>query len=275
MKPQTANINQSIYPITPLSISLPLNIFGIGFEENQNHIIRKEGFHVHQFFLCTAGKGRLLFKDKEYQIKPGDFYFVPAHIPHEYYSLEEPWKVRWIAFYADDNLLVNSGCKEFFILSPQQISSYETYYRRIATVLKNETDSGKFQASVILYQMISELYSTFHHQQEKSASEKLVMDNAINFINTNFSNYFTIDELSENCKVSPQYLCRLFQKHLQMRPFQYLALKRIQRAKELLQKSSIPVSKIAKMVGYDDFSYFCLVFKKIEGISPTQFRGMW
>ena len=136
--------------------------FGIGFEENQNHIIRKEGFHVHQFFLCTAGKGKLIFKDKEYQIKPGDFYFLPAHIPHEYYGLDEPWKVWWIAFYADDNLLLSSGCKEFFILSSQKISSFDSYYYRIATVLKNETDSGKFQASVILYQMISEIYSSFH-----------------------------------------------------------------------------------------------------------------
>ncbi len=267
-------MNRSLYPMSPLSVPLPVNIFGIGFEENQSNIIRKEGFHVHQFFLCTAGEGEIVLQNKKSHVKSGDFYFIPSHLPHEYYALKEKWKVQWIAFYADEKLMETAELKDFLIFPSDKLQNLDSYYKRIFSVLKNETASGKFEASSILFEMISEIYSGMNKEKEFSENEKDTIDKAISFIDQNFCKYFTIDELSDNCGVSPQYLCRLFQKHYQMRPFQYLALKRIQRAKELLQKPSIPVSEIAKQVGYDDFSYFCSVFKKNEGISPTQFRGM-
>lgn len=267
-------MNQSIYTLSPQSKKLPLNIFGIGFEENQVHIVRKEGFPVHQFFLCTAGEGRIVIQNAEFTVKSGDFYYIPANIPHEYFALKEKWKVQWVAFYADSSLLDNTGFKDFEIFNLQNKQAYDSVFKKIFNTLKNETESSKLAASANLYELLSLVYSEKNKEADSSLSESRALQTALDFINEHYAEYFTIDDLSHKAGVSPQYLCRLFQKYYKMRPFQYVALKRIQKAKELLQKPSLPVSEIARQTGYDDFSYFCSVFKKLEGISPTQFRGM-
>ena len=59
-----------------------------------------------------------------------------------------------------------------------------------------------------------------------------------------------------------------------MRPFEYLAKRRIQKAKLMLVQDKYTVNEIAQIVGYNDCSYFCSVFKKHEGISPAEFRAL-
>jgi len=51
-------------------------------------------------------------------------------------------------------------------------------------------------------------------------------------------------------------------------------MKRIQHAKELLSANNMPVNDIAHLVGYNDCSYFCAIFRKYEMISPSEFKGL-
>ena len=69
-------------------------------------------------------------------------------------------------------------------------------------------------------------------------------------------------------------LCRLFKDCYRMRPFEYLAKVRIGQAKIMLAQEKYTVNEIAQIVGYNDCSYFCSVFKKHEGISPAEFRAL-
>ena len=56
---------------------------------------------------------------------------------------------------------------------------------------------------------------------------------------------------------------------------EYLNRARIRRAEELLRKGDIPVSEVCGMVGYGDHSYFCKVFKKFTGKTPSEFRRQY
>lgn len=94
------------------------------------------------------------------------------------------------------------------------------------------------------------------------------------YIDYHYNEPLTLDGLSELANVSQQYLCRVFIKYLNVRPFQYITMKRIQNAKNLLSNSEMSVNEIAQLVGYNDCSYFCSVFKKLEMISPAEFRGL-
>ncbi|NLZ45599.1 MAG: helix-turn-helix transcriptional regulator, partial [Clostridiales bacterium] len=69
-------------------------------------------------------------------------------------------------------------------------------------------------------------------------------------------------------------LCRLFKECLNLRPFEYLARKRVQEAKTLLIEQHYTINEIASRVGYNDCSYFCAVFKKHEMLSPAEFRSL-
>ena len=73
--------------------------------------------------------------------------------------------------------------------------------------------------------------------------------------------------------VSPQYLCRIFKRKTDMRPFQYINCRRLSYAKQLLTKGNMTVSQVSEAVGYHDASYFCKLFRVQEGVSPKKFMS--
>ena len=81
-----------------------------------------------------------------------------------------------------------------------------------------------------------------------------------------------MEKLSEVSGMSKQYLCRLFRNTLDTRPMEYVAKRRIQAAKELLTGTKMSIEEISEQTGFCDNSYFCKLFRRYEGITPTQFR---
>ncbi|TFE25173.1 helix-turn-helix transcriptional regulator [Cohnella luojiensis] len=53
----------------------------------------------------------------------------------------------------------------------------------------------------------------------------------------------------------------------------YITRVRIDRAKEQLRTTTLKIARISQMVGYEDQNYFCNVFKKVTGVSPSAYRG--
>nr|HML48744.1 helix-turn-helix domain-containing protein [Clostridia bacterium] len=71
--------------------------------------------------------------------------------------------------------------------------------------------------------------------------------------------------------VSGKYISRIFKNEVQINVTDYIAYVRVQRIKELLA-SELPISRIAEMTGLVSRTSFIRTFKKIEGISPTEYR---
>ena len=93
------------------------------------------------------------------------------------------------------------------------------------------------------------------------------------YISRHFTEEITMEELSAAAGVSPQYLCRVFKRRTDMRPFQYINCRRLQHAKLLLTRGGMTVSEISAAVGYNDVSYFCKLFREQEGVSPKKFMS--
>lgn len=93
------------------------------------------------------------------------------------------------------------------------------------------------------------------------------------FINKNYINIKSLNEISEHCKIDKAYLCRLFKTFDTQSPYQYLMYLKMTRAAQLLQRSSILSKEIAFELGFDDPFHFSRAFKKVFGISPKLFRN--
>lgn len=92
------------------------------------------------------------------------------------------------------------------------------------------------------------------------------------YIETHFSEALTLHEVAKAFHISYSYLSTYFS-HATNKGFnEYLNAVRIDKAKELLEKSEIPIAFIGEKVGYIDQSYFSKVFKKNVGQSPSEYR---
>ncbi|HAH87374.1 MAG TPA: hypothetical protein DCL60_08385 [Armatimonadetes bacterium] len=91
------------------------------------------------------------------------------------------------------------------------------------------------------------------------------------YIVENYSNDMTIDELASIANLSPSYFTNLFKAILGKPPIEYLIDHRIAEAKRLMLETDCSISQVAHMVGYDDEHYFSYLFKRREGVSPSEF----
>lgn len=92
------------------------------------------------------------------------------------------------------------------------------------------------------------------------------------FIRANYKKKITLQDISKVVYLSPYYLSHIFKKETGSTILEYLTKVRIEEAKRLLENSDQSTTQVAFEVGYPDQSYFCKVFKKIEGISTSEYK---
>lgn len=104
-------------------------------------------------------------------------------------------------------------------------------------------------------------------------SSNLIVSKCIEFIENNYSEKLTLKFISEELYVSPNYLCRLFKKEMNINLFDYIHKFRMEKAKVLLDDLSYKIFEIATIVGYSDTKYFSSLFKKMYNCTPIEYRN--
>lgn len=103
---------------------------------------------------------------------------------------------------------------------------------------------------------------------------KNVIKIALKYIEDNYTNEeLSLNDVSAYCNVSPNYFSTLFSNDIQQTFVEYVTNKRITKAKKLLKNTTLHTGEIAAQVGYKDQHYFSVVFKKIQGCSPREYRN--
>lgn len=106
----------------------------------------------------------------------------------------------------------------------------------------------------------------------KLSVNKIKVEDIINDIQQHYTEDMRLDELADKYHTSPSYLSRVLKQSLGVTFVDYLSRLRVQRAKELLEKTDKSVSEIAELSGFVNPSGFTRVFKAHIGISPSQYR---
>ncbi len=115
-------------------------------------------------------------------------------------------------------------------------------------------------------------------RQQRIAAESnqdfhALVDMIIDYLQKNYAQPITISDLAERFSYSEGYLCRLFCQRTGLSPKQYLTKVRIEAAIQLIQQTSMNISRIAALVGYQDPLYFSRIFRQVTGSSPITWRS--
>ena len=92
------------------------------------------------------------------------------------------------------------------------------------------------------------------------------------YMNCNYSRKLTLEEAASVVGYSPAYFSRIFKDEMGTTFKEALNAIRIERSKQLLLSSSASISEVCSMVGFNDQSYYCKVFKRLSGVTPDRFR---
>ena len=108
--------------------------------------------------------------------------------------------------------------------------------------------------------------------QYNNKSIKLILRRAMDYIQEHYSEQVTLNEVADNVYVSTCYISRLFKKELGINFVDYLNGIRMEKARELLRDPRYKTYEVAERVGIPDAHYFSRLFKKVVGLTPTEYR---
>jgi len=106
----------------------------------------------------------------------------------------------------------------------------------------------------------------------KSGSSHRIIIQLLDYINENYNKNIGLNELADMVNMNPAYLSILFKDEVGMTYIKYLTQIRLNHAKELLLEG-YKVIEVSEMVGYNNYHYFCNIFKKNIGKKPNEYKG--
>ncbi|CAM3910419.1 response regulator transcription factor [Lederbergia lenta] len=98
------------------------------------------------------------------------------------------------------------------------------------------------------------------------------MQKLLNYIDKHYAEVLSLTEMANHFHFNPSYLSNYFSMNNNEGFNEYLNKVRIEKSTQLLRENTTPISEISHLVGYSDHSYFCKVFKKMMGTSPSKYR---
>ena len=246
--------------------NMPLYVVTVGKSIPQKLIHRPAGINDYQLLYTLSGVGKVRIKEEEFEVTAGDIFLLPPFAPHEYGPKDGEWDTLWITY---NGTVAKTGFP--FEADIRRECDFEIYHKRISRGIAK--DGWRKRASVALYELllvISECKGLSVSEHSLSAPD---VSAAVQYISEHYHETVELSKLANLAGLSEGHFCRVFKAHTHMRPMEYIIHLKTERAKDLLmEKSRIPVSDIAKRLGYTSSAYFSKVFKDRVGVSPEEYR---
>ncbi|NHN29867.1 helix-turn-helix domain-containing protein [Paenibacillus agricola] len=114
-----------------------------------------------------------------------------------------------------------------------------------------------------------------HFKSNAETSNAKLMEDIIAFIQQRYDQALSLDIISDAFQLNPKNLSRYFKTHLGINFVDYLNHLRIEKAKELLANDpDLKINQVAEKTGIPNMNSFIWTFKKVEGITPGQFKSL-
>ena len=227
----------------------------------------------------SKGYGTFKINDEVYNLKQGDIFILLKGMNVEYIaSMDEPWEYYWIGFSGSkaNECLNRTAIIESYAASCKEDSKIPYMILNMCEISKTYNPSCSDDILLLkelyslLYALIEEFPKPFEYKDKELHA---YIQEAINFINSNYMNSITVNEIANHVNLSRSYLYKMFIKNLKISPQKYLINLRMYKATLLLKNTKIPIGEVASKVGYSDSLLFSKTFSRYFSMSPLNYRN--
>ncbi len=234
------------------------------------------------FHYVISGKGKLTTKDnvsgtKIYNLEENTgFIIFPEQVAFYSADEENPWEYAWLEF---DGIKITeilntiNLTKDYPIYIPKNLDLAKNIKDEILYIVNNSMETS--------LNLIAHLYLFFDYLIKGTITKRdnfggklkdFYIREAIAFIEQNYQNDITIEDIANWCNLNRSYLTKLFKKDKNISLQQFLIKYRMSKACEKLKMTSLSIKDIGESIGYSNQLNFSRAFKNEFGISPSNYR---
>ena len=233
--------------------------------------------HTHgcaELFFITGGHGRFCTRREEFPVAIHDAVIVNANVPHtEVSQLDSPLEYTVLGVEGLETLAgadgytmlhLHTGWEELMAclhLMHQEAEASLPGYERVCRSL----------LEVVLIRLGRQQDAALSGDSSDTRSSRecgLVR----RYIDNHFKENLSLDQLAQLAHLNKYYLAHAFRREFGISPINYLIARRIEESRFLLRETDHTLSLIAQMLGFSSLSYFSQCFRRVEGISPMEYR---
>lgn len=272
-----------IFSIFPNQNFVDLSLFQFGWERcAPAHSFGPAARNHYLFHYILSGTGTLMADDSKgvtqtYSIKSMQgFMIFPNQITTYVADKQLPWEYVWLEF---DGLRVKSLLDTIGLSLDKPV--YHARNKNLREDMANEMlyisrhkDESPFHLIGHLYLFLDYLLRSAADEQLEHGSKlrEFYIHEALTYIEHNFQNEITIEDIAGVCGLNRTYFGKIFKEALGKTPQEFLLNYRMLKAAELLKLTSLSIGDVGLAVGYANQMHFSRAFKNNYGISPREWR---
>jgi AraC-like DNA-binding protein len=236
---------------------------------------RKHQIPYCRLYLLRAGRGIIRHHGREFRMRPGFLYLIPAHTS----LLETECPQSMDQCWAHLNARVLGALHLFDLVRPRYETPVanpehaEALFEQVIAGYCAHESAARFVADAAARLLLAHCIAPGETPPPPGEIENLMMfRRVLAHIEDHLAEPLTLTRLAKVAHLHPTYFSNLFARRLGFSPIQYCLRRRIERAKELLWGRDARLDQIAQQVGFRDVYYFSKMFKRHTGMPPSEYR---
>ena len=277
-------MSNTFFNIFPNENFIDLCMYQFGYEQcDPGHSFGPATRNHYLFHYVLSGTGTLMANNSKgetrtYSVKSGQgFMIFPGQINTYIADEQLPWKYMWIEFdglRVKEALGVTDLCKDAPVYHSHSKELREKLADEMLYIVNHPQESS--------FHLIGHLYLFLDYLLQSAKSTKLVssgrmsdyyIKEAINYIEQNFQNNISIEDIAAVCGINRSYFGKIFRNSIGRSPQEFLMNYRMVKATELLKLTSLSIADVGSAVGYENQLHFSRAFKNIYGVSPREWKN--
>ncbi len=263
-----------------------------GYDENDRPITDLHFHNLLEIGYCYEGRGELIFEDKVYPYGAGALTVIPKNFPHTTNGVRQVTN-RWEYLFVDMEKMV----QQLFMDRRHQAEQILERINRqaICTTVSEQPEMAALIRGVLREMTFHrEMYSDAVHGLMKTLfveiarytagvsgaeeapghkkTEQVQISRALEYVGDYYDRPLRISDLADACHMSETHFRRLFVRCVGMHPVEYINYVRVKMACERLRKTNEPIADVAVKCGFSSLATFNRNFRRITGISPSEWK---
>ena len=247
------------------------------------HTSSRQGLSSFLFFIVVSGSGTLRSGGRTWELHPEDCVFLNCSDPYSHTTSRDLWELKWVHFYSSSmpgiySKYVERGGETVFW--PKDLQAFSECLDRIYELASSDDHIRDMRINEMLARLLMLLMEeSWHPEKAPSSGAAALKRQSIgeirSYLDAHFADKVSLDDLAERFFINKYYLARLFREQYGTSIGSYITGLRISRAKELLRFTDMTVEAVGAAVGMQDANYFSRAFRRVEGMTPGEYRRSW